>query len=170
VATAEDKERLDTIRARHSAASFNWQLTYDRDRNEQLSANLIPNVPVVPIAVLTMECGYPDRDFLLHAHSDFSFLFMLLARAARKIRTLEKEMEAPRPDLSKECGQLCEDSLFKKFLSEKHGIPATDRERLATGLRNVLQIGSRSDLNTDPAAARRWNALLASYRDWKDAA
>lgn len=166
---AQDKERLDTIRARHGEASTDWRAIDSTRHGEQLTARLLPSQPAVAIVTLTPECGYQDRNFLLHAHADILFLLRMLAEAFRKIRELQKLQEQPRPDLAKECGRICEDAQFKQFMLHKHGIPSEDQERFANSVRKVLQIESRSELNTHPAAARRWEALLGRFREWKDA-
>ncbi|WP_430259840.1 hypothetical protein [Neorhizobium sp. IRS_2294] len=168
--SAQDKERLDTIRARHSEASTDWRAIDSARNGEQLTARLLPSQPSVALVTLTEECGYQDRNFLLHAHADEQWLFEILGKSFRRIRELERLLEQPRPDLAKECGRICEDAQFKQFMLQKHGIPSDDRERFATGVRKVLQIESRSELNTHPAAARRWEVLLGRYREWKDAA
>lgn len=170
MADAAVQERFDTARNRHGEASTDWQFIDSARHGEQIAARLIPNLPAVAVVTLTEECGYQDRNFLLHAHADMQFLFGMLAEAFRKIRELQKLQEQPRPDLAKECGRICEDALFKQFMQQKHGIPSDDRERFATGVRKVLQIDSRSELNTHPAAAKRWDVLLGRYREWKDAA
>jgi hypothetical protein len=166
---AQDKERLDTIRARHGESSTDWRAIDSAVHGEQLTARLLPSQPAVALVTLTEECGYQDRNFLMHAHADILFLLRILAEAFRKIREMQNLLEQPRPDLAKECGRICEDAQFKRFMLQKHGIPSDDQERFATGVRKVLDIDSRSELNTHPAAAKRWDHLLSRFRDWKGA-
>lgn len=167
MATAEEKQRLDEIRSRHDLASTNWHLTKDARRQEQLSANLIANVPPSTIAVLTDDCGYQDRDFLLYAHADVSFLLSMIARAARKIRELQPKPNDP-PNYAAECAIKCQrDGAFKRYLMEAHQLQdAGDAERVKTRVRSILAISSMAELNTDAAAAARWEKLRHDFKTW----
>ena len=78
-----------------------------------------------------------------------------------------REAKAP-PDYAAECAMKCEAPVFKKFLEECHGLerPLTD-ERVAVRVRSILDIKSRRELNEDPAAARRWRALVKDFDLWR---
>jgi len=166
VATMADKERLDTIRARHREASSDWVFVVD-GRREQIHARLLPTLPQSALLTLDEECGYQDRDFILHAHSDIQFLLRLLADAFRTIRSLKDVPETKKADFAAECAMKCDDPLFKAYLAERHGLETKDRERIAARVRSVLAIGSRSELNTDPLAAERWRSLRADFDAWR---
>src|ERR1044072_9492392 len=82
------KERPDTHRAPNCKASKHWVFRVD-GRPEQIHPRLLPTLPQSALLTLDEECGYQDRDFILHAHSDIQFLLRLLADAFRKIRSLK---------------------------------------------------------------------------------
>lgn len=168
MATQSDKERLDVIRARHGEASTDWKFGVGNGQVEYIAARLLPNVPQVPIAELTIECGYQDRDFLLHAHADILFLLQLLSESFRTIRELRQAQTRPAPpDFAAECAMKCDDPVFKRFLTEQHGLETTDRERTAARVRSMLAISSRSELNSNSQAAERWKSLRADFDAWR---
>jgi hypothetical protein len=153
-----------------SLASEEWAESYDVDeKRAEICIKDNMTGEIMPIAHILPDCPYDDRMLMIKAPLLMRALLVLLKRAFNEVRALKQEMEEPRPDLSKACATLCDDPSFKKFLSEKHGAPTTDRERFVTSLRKVLEIESRTELNTHPAAARRFKALLARFEQWKDA-
>ena len=169
MAAASDKERLDTVRSRHELASTDWKFVLDGRRQEQIVARLVPTIPQSPIVTLTEECGYQDRDFLVHAHTDIQFLLDLLGRAFRKIRVMEQaaERKEKAADYAAECAMKCDDPLFKRFLLEQHQVDLSDRERIISRVRTMLAIKSRAELNKDPKAAERWFSLRAEFEAWR---
>lgn len=169
MATAADKERLDTIRSRHDLASTDWKFVISGDRREQIVARLLPATPQVPIVDLLEDCGYQDRDFLLYAHSDIGFLLRLLADAFREIRSMRaaEQKKQKEGDFAAECAMKCSDPLFKRFLAEQHQVDIADQERIVSRVRTMLAIGSRSELNRDPQAAQRWFSLRAEFEAWR---
>lgn len=70
--------------------------------------------------------------------------------------------------LSMQAGMRCDEPAFHKFLSLKwpgfKEISTSDQA--ASVLRIMLNIGSRSGLNTDPVAAEEWKDLDSSYQAW----
>lgn len=168
MASAQDKERLDTIRARLGEASTDWRFIDSARYGEQIAARLAPNLSPVAIFTLTDECGYQDRDFHLHAHSDMRFVLDLLRQAFAEIRRLREPAQLDEAkNFAAECAMKCDDAAFRSFLHEAHGIDTSDRERIAVQVRNLLQVSSRSKLNSDPKAAERWKSLRASFEAWR---
>ncbi|ULJ71339.1 hypothetical protein [Rhizobium gallicum] len=76
-------------------------------------------------------------------------------------------MEA-RKDYAAECAMKCSDPLFRAFLVERYQVPdVADAERIAVSVRNILRVGSRGELNTDPEARRRWIDFRSSCEAWR---
>lgn len=132
---------------------------------------------VEPIAHLTIDCSYDDRQLLLKAPELVRALLVLIDAAFAKIRSIEppanrqkrqQEQAAQAEDLARDCGIKCNDRLFRRFLVECHNVPdVADAERIAVSVRNILRVKSRSELNTNPAAAARWLDFRAKFKAWK---
>lgn len=175
MATPEEKARLAQIRRRHEEASTNWQLS---GGGLELLAVLVRHTPPAPIAKLLDDCGYTDRDFLMHAHEDIAFLLAMLKRAAEKLRSVippddardmeRREREAAEKNFAAECAIKCQnDRAFRQFLIERHQLQdAGDTERVKTRVRSILAITSMGELNEDENAAARWQALRSDFKAW----
>ncbi|MHC2299193.1 hypothetical protein [Rhizobium mongolense] len=181
MASEADSMRLAAIKHRHADASTDWQIDAS---GQELFAVLVPKTQPVSIAELTIDCGYADRDFLLHAHADIAFLLRLLKNAFDEIRRMKppedpqaaerrladrkkQEIEAHK-DYAAECAMKCNDRLFRAFLVERYQVPdVADAERIAVSIRNILRVGSRGELNTDPEARRRWIDFRSSFEAWR---
>jgi hypothetical protein len=132
---------------------------------------------VEPIALLTIDCSYDDRQLLLKAPELVRALLVLMDAAFAKIRSLEpqanrqqrqQEHAERKKDYAAECAMKCGDRMFRRFLVERHNVPdVADNERIAVSVRNILRIKSRGELNTDPAAAQRWVDFRAAFEGWK---
>ncbi|MCM2472113.1 hypothetical protein HGO38_01310 [Rhizobium sp. CG5] len=178
--------RLEQIQIRTNEASRDWHLIARGREHERIGAMLAPGTDPVAICILTPDCGYADRDFLIYAHADQVFLLELLARAYDRIRAQRAEINRltaeihtlqcrmagkPEGNYAAECAMRCKDDhLFRRYLIECHGLAnATDLERVETKVRSVLAISSRKELNEDLAACARWKDLLADYFKWRTA-
>lgn len=62
--------------------------------------------------------------------------------------------------LAMKAGIACNEGAFHKFL----GVDGKDAA--ATRLRRMCEIGSRSELDSDPEAARRFQDIMTSYECW----
>lgn len=177
MATEADKRALEAIRTRHDEASREWSL--DR-RGEEIFACVAPGTQPVAIMTMSADCSYQDREFLLHAHGDITFLLRLLSDAFSVIRRtspprdrtvarVARQKKNRKPaDYAAECAMKCDDRLFRRFLVEERGASdLSDAERVAVSVREVLQIKSRADLNTDPDAAARWIDLRGAFEAWR---
>ncbi|NTG98895.1 hypothetical protein G6L95_06555 [Agrobacterium rhizogenes] len=176
MATDADRRTLEAVRTRHGEASREWSL--DR-RGEEIFACLAPGTQPVAIMTMSADCSYQDREFLLYAHADITFLLRLLADAFGVIRRTSpprnhtaraaQEEKNRRPaDYAAECAMKCGDRLFRRFLVEEHGVPdVADAERVAVSIREILRIESRAELNSDPAAAARWVDLRGAFEAWR---
>lgn len=180
MATDADRQRLARIRVRHEEASRDWSLHISHGQVEQICARLAPGTEPMAFAILTQDCSHQDRDFLLNAHRDIGFLLDLLAEAFRRLRNTPATRSAPsrRPaqpkpqpekkaDYAAECAMKCAEPIFIRFLTESHGLETDDAESIKLCVRKALDVGSRSELNTDPEAAARWTNLRAEFDAWR---
>ncbi|MBT9370310.1 hypothetical protein [Rhizobium sp. CSW-27] len=175
MASRADQARLSRIRARHMDASTDWALVAMPRRAERISVRLAPGTEPVVIAVLTEDCSYQDRDFLLSAHDDVGFLLGLLGQAFQRIRELATQPPAPprtdaaaKPaDYAAECAMKCQEPIFIRYLVERHGLQAEDADSVKTCVREALAIASRSELNKSPDAAGRWRDMRADFEAWR---
>ena len=78
-------------------------------------------------------------------------------------RTLKKN-----GDYAANCAITCNSEAFRRFLESMHGLEhGTDKEFLVGKVHQVLEIGSRQELNTDSAAAIRWLELVDEFNHWR---
>ena len=80
---------------------------------------------------------------------------------------IPQEPKAKRGTLAQQCGILCGDPVFLKFLYE-HGpfIPKNDFEAAAV-VRKICKVESRSEFDSDTSAGQRWRDLKGKYEAWK---
>lgn len=128
------------------------------------------------IATLSRKCPFDDEDLLFNAPvylraaiqvAEAAFAEIRQLRAARDAELHKQAREDKAKDFAAQCAMLCERGDFARYLSERHGLEATDKERVAARVRSVLAIASRAELNTNPAAAARWQALRADFDAWR---
>ena len=173
MASPADATRLQKIRQRHDEASTDWALS---ENGLQILARVVPGTPVLIVLNSTDDCGWQDLEFVSHAHDDVAFLLQLLREAFAEIRRLkppqdprrhQKRERKPRSH-AQDCSIKCGDHLFRRFLVEKYSVPdVADNERVAVSVRNILRVQSRTELDTDPAAAKRWLDFRATFEAWK---
>lgn len=66
---------------------------------------------------------------------------------------------------------LCGDPVYRKFLSERYeNFDVTNSNAAAKITRDLCGVESRADIDADPEAAKRWDAILGSFLAWKIAA
>lgn len=92
------------------------------------------------------------------------------ARAAVLADARRRE-EASKPKggrLARQAGILCQDKRFQHFLSARIGSAWSvgDPELTAHNLKTHLNIQSRTELDHDPEAAKRWRDLHGDYQLW----
>ncbi len=137
-----------------------------------------PGEPEI-ICSLPVSCPADNRELIRrHIEIPTDLIGMLDAAARRdaerrrEIERLRQALEAkggkPAKDYAAECAMKCTEPAFMRFLTERHDLlqPATDKTA-ATRVRSVLAIGSRSELNTDPAAAARWREMVKEFERWR---
>ena len=169
MATADDRQHLSAIRRRIKDASTQWQVG---PTGTELHAVFMTNTPPVSMAMLTTDCGIPDRDFLAHAHDDITFLLRLLDTAFSEVRrwkpsAKQREQRAhENGDYAAECAMRCKDQLFRRFLAEDKKQDVSDDVRVDSAVRYLLKVDSRGELNNDAGARKRWFDLRGEFENW----
>lgn len=160
-----EAQQLAAVRARHAAASTDWQRGPVAG-GEGLLARLIPQQEPTPVFIFDPWTDRNDIAFGLNAHADIAFLLALIDRAISAHRKANPPQKPP-PDYAAECAMKCGERAFQRWLHEVHGLDHPwDAARAATKVRGLLAISSRAELNTDPAAAQRWRAMVADFERW----
>ena len=92
-------------------------------------------------------------------------------------KAVQKPPEKPKRQLtpSQECALLCEEPKFRVFLQERRfyegeygclGVPE-DADEAAAWVREVCEVISRAEFDTDPEAAARWHKLHTDFKVWE---
>ena len=74
--------------------------------------------------------------------------------------------------LSKSAAQMCENPMFQAFAKDRYdlvwpaGIPQLHANGAAIVVRAVCNVASRSELDHNPEAAKRFHELMREYREW----
>ncbi|MDI7864339.1 hypothetical protein MRS76_20580 [Rhizobiaceae bacterium n13] len=177
-----DQARTIYRKAKETAglASTEWVRMHDaRAQRPQLAVREGDTGTAAVIATVSRNAPHDDEQLLFNAPRFLRAAIMVAEHAFDVIRSqraaierLEKKINAvaEAKDFAANCAMLCAEPAFKKFLEERHGLarPLTD-QKVATRVRSILAVGSRSELNTDPSAAERWKALRADYDAWRQA-
>lgn len=156
--------RLAAIRRRHFAAPTDWSRRETSD-GSMLYARIIPPEPPIGLVQFTGDCGDETIELLLYAHEDEGFLLELLDEAFRVIRQLRGKQQKPK-DYAAECAMKCGEPAFQRFLAEMHGLDRQNKDSAASRVRSILMIESRTEINTNPAAAEGWIKLRDQFNDW----
>ncbi|MDX0665998.1 hypothetical protein GOD61_24145 [Sinorhizobium medicae] len=166
------QKRMDAIRNRVALATSDWGIQSDGGKICLTAASKEGN-----FLVATIADGAPigDSEMVLNGPYDLIWLLQTYDALAGRYRALVAELRRYAPpqrekpkDYAAECAMKCAEPAFKKFLEECHGLarPLTD-DRAATKVRSILNIGSRAELNDDPAAAARWQDLRSAFDAWR---
>ncbi len=162
------QKRMEAVRARASRASRDLSVMA-ADGEMCLVSGTGEGFAVV--LRLTEDAPVDDREFFLHVADDHFWLLELYDRLAAKHRVALAEIDRLRPkpaNHAAECAMKCKDDhLFRIYLQERHGLVATDFERIKTKVRFILAVDSLRDLNTDDQAAQRWKSLRADFDRWR---
>lgn len=164
----QEAARLRSIRASLDAiAPGEWSRACD-DKGEFVEARG-PMGELLPVARFHAGATVAEMTFMADAPGNVRFLLGLVDRAIRRARDAQpKAKPAPDPkDFAAEAAIKCTEPAFKAWLEEAHGLerPLTD-DRAAQKLRSLLAITSRSELNSDAAAAERWRKLRGDFNAW----
>ena len=164
---AEAQMRLDRIDLRLEDASPELSVMADASGTHLITGHALD--PVV-IATIRPEAAEVDRELILHAIDDLRWLRSTYARLATAYRKLVGEPE-PEPrkagNYAAQCAMMCDRQAFRNYLATVLGKDVSDGERVRVAVHEALSIASRKELNTDPAAARRWRDLLGDFEAWQ---
>lgn len=168
-AASPAQTRLDAIRNRVSVASSAWGLVADG----QLTMTAGDGAELLDVLTFAENAFVEDRELILHAPEDLPWLLDLYDRVVKRLREAMAEivrLDPPKKtkDHAAECAMQCTKQAFRVFLRERHGLEATDDERINTRVRSILQIHSRAELNTDESARQRWFSLRAEFKRWQE--
>jgi len=166
----DGREKLQQIRKRHDRANP-AQIVYGP---EGMQLAVISDEGIDPIFTFALTTAQDDKDFHGSSHEDMGFVLRQLVRLMDRIEQLYQKYPDERPtppvdpkDFTTECAMLCNDQAFRRFLIEQKGMTdAPDTERVVTYLRKILNIVSRTELNTDKAAGQRWQDLRKDFKQW----
>jgi hypothetical protein len=175
MSTEATVHRLQQIRQRHDEASTDWSLG---ESGTQIVARVVPGTAPVVVLDSTDDCGWQDLEFVSHAHADVAFMLQLLRELYREHQrnqpverphhSRREQEERKQKSNAQDCAVKCGTRLFRRFLVEKYGVPdVADDERVAVSIRNILRVQSRTELDTDPSAAKRWLDFRATFEAWK---
>lgn len=91
---------------------------------------------------------------------------VVMVRINGQEQPMNREQENPK-DLVRLAGVLCRDPFFHKFLIEMGNIIEPTEEEAVEWLRYELGIGSRSELKTNPEAAKQFHFIQQEFQAWK---
>ncbi|MGV1801529.1 hypothetical protein ACQZ6A_06610 [Agrobacterium vitis] len=168
---------LDEIRRVDALASTEWLRGLDpASRAPVLSVREAGSSTVQDIATLRPGISFDDEQMLIKGRAWISFLLSMLDAAIARIhaqnmeiRNLERKTAGREPpNYAAECAMASQHNSFRLWLIDQHGMdPSADADRIKTRVRTMLQIKSRAELNTDPAAASRWQRMKKDFETWK---
>ncbi|RVL53582.1 hypothetical protein [Sinorhizobium meliloti] len=168
------QKRMNAIRNRIALAARDWGIQSDGGR---LCLTAATGEGSFLVATIADEAPIGESELVLSAPGDLIWLLETYDALAGRFRMLRAELRRHAPpqqqrrepkDYAAECAMKCAEPAFKVFLEECHGLakPLTD-DRVATKVRSILNIGSRAELNNDPAAAERWQKLRGHFDAWR---
>ncbi len=167
------QKRMNAIRDRIALAARDWGIQSDGGK---LCLTAATAEGTFLVATITDAAPIGESELVLSAPGDLIWLLETYDALAARFRTLRSELRRHTPqqqrrepkDYAAECAMKCAEPGFKVFLEECHGLakPLTD-DRAATKVRSILNIGSRAELNNDPAAAERWQKLRGHFDAWR---
>ncbi|AXV16470.1 hypothetical protein CYG48_12700 [Neorhizobium sp. SOG26] len=168
IATA--KALLPEIRLNLETIGPEWAESYDvKSGSSQVCDVNVKTGEVYPLVTIHKSCPSDAREIIRKVPTYLRALLLLREEAVREYRKLASApaKSEKAPDYAAECGMRCNDPMFRRFLTEQHGLETSDLERVATRVRSMLAVSSRAELNSDPEAAARWISLRAEFEAWK---
>jgi hypothetical protein len=167
---------LAEIRRTDAMASTEWLRSYDPNTKKALlSVRESPAAPIEDIAIIDPRIPFDDEQMLFGARKWIRALLTLLDEAFAVIRNQKAEIQILQNKLQNKqhknaqaCAMLCDRGDFCQWLRECHGLKDTaDFERVVNKVRSILNVKSRNELDTDPAAAARFDQLKKDFERWK---
>jgi hypothetical protein len=163
IAYFEETERMC------AGLSIDWQRGMTPS-GEGILARLIPQQDLEPVLTFDAYADARDIAFVVEAPARIRFLVNLVRSLKRRLDAHEAPPAEPekQKSLAQDCGRLCNDRAFQRWLHEVHGLDHSwDSQRAATKVRSLLAITSRTDLDTDAEAAKRWQQLRRDFYIWR---
>lgn len=171
---AEAKNAYREVRELLPLVSDEWDRTYNTQTSQaEICQRDHMTGEISPIVIICPSCPSHDAQLVEKSLIYIRAMVMLIEAATAKIRRLEAQHQQPRHEKKKdhaaECAMLCGKQDFRRYLIQNHDLAeASDDERVKTRVRNILNIKSRAELNTDPAATARWKKLRGDFYAWKE--
>lgn len=75
---------------------------------------------------------------------------------------------APDKRLAQRAGILCNDPIFRRYLTEKFDLTKCNDEDAAVVVRDFCGVESRSEIVPNTEAGNRWNLLESAYVAWRE--
>lgn len=172
--TDREKEKLKLEKLRDIAgrlAGDQWDMEVDEDGIHVITRRATGE----EVKILTIHNeALPDEQELVAGALDHLFFFLgFVGRAVLRVRELQAELDKLIGRKHAEnygfiAKSLCERTAFWRFL-ETRGIDGVITSRVAaeTRMKSLLSISSKSDLNKDEAARRRFFALRSDFYAWQ---
>lgn len=168
----KEKQKLDKLRGIADRLNGDvWSMDGGRDGIHVFTTRATGE----EVRILTIHNeALPDEQELIGFALDHLFFFLgFVGRASRVVRELRAELDrfvgAKRAEnFGFQAKSLCEKASFWRFL-EAQGLDGAINSRQAaeTRLKGMLAISSKSELNSDEAARKRFLALRANYYRWQ---
>ncbi|TWD54513.1 hypothetical protein FB480_103425 [Agrobacterium vitis] len=169
---------LPKIRQTVALAAPEWSVAVDHNGERTILTREGHGFPALPVARLAKSPPFDDAELVINAYRNAAALLVLLDRRTQQVA--EAQQQAARlqaendqlkaPKLARDCAMLCAKAEFQAFLRECHGLESTGKDAAANRVRSILNIGSRSDLDHDQAAAHKWANLKKDFRKWQNKA
>lgn len=157
-----------------------WDRIFDQKVKRPQVGALNPVTRTIDvIATVARKVEFNDEDLLFNAPLYLRAAVFIAEGAIAEIERLKDQLEQMEKraarrrqadDLARDCAILCQRGDFARYLRESHGLDdIADAERVSSRVRSMLAISSRTELNTDPAAADRWRKLKSDFEAWRKA-
>lgn len=155
-----------------------WDRIFDQKAKRPQIGTTDPTTRTVEaIATIHRKIAFDDEDLLFNAPLYLRAAVFIAEGALAEIDRLKDQIEQMEKraarrrqadDLARDCALACQRGDFARYLREKHGLEdIADAERVSSRVRSMLAISSRTELNTDPAAADRWRKLKSDFEAWR---
>lgn len=90
-----------------------------------------------------------------------------VAVAVARLNTNGPEPKARRGSLAQQAGIMCGEPAFLVFLEETLNSNINGDFEAAKAVREICEVDSRAEFDSDPAAGQRWRDLKGQYDAWK---
>jgi len=167
MATEAEKRKLERIREDLDLVGADWAIEAGGTDLALVVRDPADDTPRT-IAAIAADAPFVFQDFLIRAGERQQFLLDMLDRCSRAYRELAGKQPKPKR-YAAECAMKCKsDQAFRQYLIECHELrDATDFERIKTRMHSILNVHSLNELDTDTAAAARWNSLRSDFENWR---